>query len=108
MQVIADAAGMEMHTAKLSMLPEPKLTIPKLIAIAFIKFHREIKKRNKQLVEADFNVLRLERDDATWMSGGSVVVNGAAGRKKKKDNGKNPVAMTNCNIVVCNMVPPQI
>ena len=64
MQVIADAAGMEMHTAKLSMLPEPKLTIPKLIAIAFIKFHREIKKRNKQLVEADFNVLRLERDDA--------------------------------------------
>ena len=36
------------------------------------------------------------------------MVNGAAGRKKKKDNGKNPVAMTNCNIVVCNLVPPQI
>jgi hypothetical protein len=72
MQEIADAAVAEMHTANLAHLEEPKLTIPKMIAIAFIKFHREIKKRNRALVEADFKALRAERIDDDWMSGGRV------------------------------------
>ena len=83
MQVVADEAAAKMHTEKLSGRPEPKLTVGQMIAIAFIKPHRGIKKKKKDLVEADFVKLRAERDDGAWVKGG-VVAKVAPKKRKAK------------------------
>ena len=67
MQVVADGAVAKLCAAKKEGRLEPKLTVDQMISIAFIKFHREIKKRAKKFVEAEFKELRGARSDDTWM-----------------------------------------
>jgi hypothetical protein len=82
-QVANDAAA-EIHAAKLQGNPEPKLSVPKLMAIAFIKFHREIAKKKRDLVVEEFNELRMERSDDTWVTGGEGYIKAVAIAKEAK------------------------
>ena len=91
-QQVAGSATAELHAAQLQSVAEPTLTIDKMIAIALIKFHREIKKRKKALVEQGFKKLREGRQDAGWMAGGQALLAATKIGKKKAAGGKQSSA----------------
>jgi hypothetical protein len=64
----------ELHASKLEGKEEPKLSIAKMTAIAFINFHTTLKTQKRELVLAEFIALRAKRSDNDWVTGGEVFI----------------------------------
>ena len=111
MEQVAAAASAKLHAAQLQGKGEPRVTVPGMIAIAFIMFHKTIEVKKRVFVEEDFKRLRSLRDD-TWLKGGEGFIAATAAAAAEKKGKKKATKATKAAAKACPIAaaeaPPAI